>query len=78
MFRVNAACAKTEQTLSTGLVSFMDNIGLDQEILGDKFRRVRRIGQNAANPCCGNKDIFRMLRLKELPDVLALCQVQLA
>jgi hypothetical protein len=77
MLWVNTAGAQKKQTPDTDTVCFVDYVGLDHQILTNKFRGVGRIGQNSPYLGCSEKNVFRAFAFKELSDGLAFCEVQL-
>ena len=56
----------------------IDHIALDLHILVSKLCRSCIVGVNAANLCRRQYDHIRLLRLKELPDCLLVCQIKLS
>src|SRR4051794_27124368 len=72
---VNAARPKEQQPLYSTLVTRIDLIGLDLEIISNEFRRASIVGENPTHLCRGKEYVLRTLLAEEIAHCFAIRKI---
>jgi hypothetical protein len=56
----------------------MNDVSLDNQIIVDELRRVCIVGPNAANSCCGKKNILGLFFFKKTLHICLAFQIKLS
>ena len=74
---VDAAAAQEQQALHAGAPGAVNHIGLDDQVVANKFRREAVVGDDAAHLGSGQEHVVWLFRLKHLLRGVGVSQVQL-
>jgi hypothetical protein len=66
VFWIYTRASQKEQFLNLANIRGMNEVGLDDKIVVDKFSRIGAIGKDAPFPACSQKYIVRFFFVKEL------------